>query len=214
MRILKITPITLLLLLSSCASTMKNTWVKEGYNPKTFKNILVLNISKNKKIRSAYEDAAVQLFEAEGIGATEGFNVFPLDENFENVSSKIIEKRVMQGNYDAVLVSTVVDVEIRNKSDYYYENNIRSYYYPYTSPYLDYIKHTYVYAHTSDFDREERQYMVESRLFEVKASNKDDAIIWSGSTKISNPTQMDNVAQQYAQLVVHSLIKGGIILKP
>lgn len=214
MKVFNLIAICTVLLLSGCASTIKNTWVKEGYSPKKFDNILVLNISNVKKIRSAYEKATVELLEYDGIGATKGYDVFPLNEDFKSVSSKTIEKRVMEGNYDAILVSSVVGVDVRNKSDYFYENNTNSYYYPYASPYRDYIKHTYVYAHTSDFDREERQYLVESRLFDVSKKNKEDAVIWSGSTKISNPTELENVAEQYAQLVVHTLIKDGIILKP
>ena len=213
MNYIKLTLAGLVLLLSSCGATIKNTWVKEGYTPSSFNNILILNISKNHKIRSAYEKAAVSLFEADGIGATAGLDIFPLNEDFEKLTSKTIEQRIRKGRYDAVLVSSLVGVDLRNKSDYFYENNLRTNY-PYASPYRDYIKHSYIYAYTSDFDRQERQYVVESRLFDVNEASVEEAIIWSGTTKISNPTEQDQVAEQYAQLVVHSLIKQGIILKP
>jgi len=211
---LKFLLLSFVFLITSCGATIKNTWVKEGYTPRSFNNILVLNISKDRNIRSAYERAAVTLFKADGVNSTPGMEVFPLKENLEKISPKTIENRILEGNYDAILISSVVGVELRNKSDYFYENQLRSYYYPYASPYRDYIKHTYVYSHTSDFDREERQYVVESRLFDAKETSKEKAIIWSGSTKISNPTELENVAEQYAQLVVHSLLKEGIVLKP
>lgn len=210
MRYLLLSTLGLLFLLSGCGATIKNTWVKEGYTPKSFKNILVLNISKNKNTRSAYEKSAVVLLENEGFGASTSLELFPLDEDFEKVSSKTIQERIASGNFDAVLVSALVDVDVRNKSDYYFENNINNYN-TWNSPYKDYIKHNYMYAHTSDFDREERQYLVESRLYDVKEGNKEDAIIWSGNTKISNPTDLESVAKQYAQLVVHTLIKDQII---
>ena len=116
MKLFKLLSLCAVVLLSGCASTIKNTWVKEGYTPKKFENVLVLNISNNKKIRSAYEKAAVELFEYDGIGATKGFDVFPLNEDFKSVSSKTIEKRIKEGNYDAILVSSVVGVDVRNKT--------------------------------------------------------------------------------------------------
>jgi hypothetical protein len=93
---------------------MKYTWTKDNYEGKKFDKVLVLTLSKNLKSRTLFENTVADLLKAEGINATNGINVITPVEDVKKLSEEEIEKRIVDGGYDAVLVTTLIDVNTRD----------------------------------------------------------------------------------------------------
>ena len=102
------------ILLFSCGATMKNTWSREGYTGKHFDKILVIGVARNLESRSAFENTTVRLLAENGITAENSLTVLPPVKDMSEFSEERIVKIVRDGNYDAVLAATLIDVNTRD----------------------------------------------------------------------------------------------------
>ncbi len=195
-----------MLFLWSCASTMHYTWVKENYQGKHFEKILVIAISKNLEARSTFENTIVEMLKNEGITASNSLSLFPPIKDMTELNEEQIESRVRSGNYDAVLVSSLVDINTQEV----YESGTSNYY-PVTYRSRRYIHTSYSYTYTPDYYRTQQSYVLETRLFDTSASTKEDAIVWSGQSSITDPTSYESASKQYAKTLVKTLLNSQII---
>jgi hypothetical protein len=194
------------LFLWSCASTMRHTWVKENYEGKHFENILVMGVTQNLEARLAFETTVVELLKKNGIKASNSFTLFPPGKTLNSLNEEQIENKIKSGNYDAVIVSSLINV---NKQEVY-ERGTDSYY-PVHYRYSRYIYSSYSYSYSPDYYRMQKSYVVGSRLFDTSASKKEDAIVWSGQSDITDPSSYESGAKQYATSLVKTLLKSNII---
>ena len=115
--------VVVMALLWSCTTTMKYTWTKENFEGKSFDKILVLTLSKNLKSRTLFENTVVEMLADEGITATNGLMVITPVEDVKKLTEAEIEKRIREGGYDGVLVTTLIDINTRdvrvNNYNYY-----------------------------------------------------------------------------------------------
>lgn len=195
-----------MLFLWSCASTMQYTWVKENYQGKHFENILVIGISKNLAARSNFENTIVEMLKEEGITASNSISLFPPIKYMTELTEEQIESRVKSGNYDAILVSSLVDINTQEV----YESGTNTYY-PVTYRSRRYIHTSYSYTYTPDYYRTQKSYVLETRLFDTSASTKEDAIVWSGQSSITDPSSYESASKQYAKTLVKTLLESQII---
>ena len=115
MKFLKLTASLLLLVIfSSCGSTMKYTWTKEGYTGKHFDKILVVGVTKNMESRSVFENTVVKLLADEGITAENSNKAIPPIQSVDQVSEERFVNVVREGNYDGVLVARLIDVDVKD----------------------------------------------------------------------------------------------------
>ncbi len=195
-----------MLFLWSCASTMQYIWVKENYQGKHFESILVIGISKNLAVRSIFENTIVEMLKEEGITASNSLTLFPPIKNMTELNEEQIESRVKSGNYDAVLVSSLVDINTQE----IYESGTNNYY-PVHYRYRRHIYSSYSYTYTPDYYRTQQSYVLETRLFDTSASTKEDAIVWSGQSSITVPSSYESASKQYAKTLVKTLLESQII---
>ena len=93
-----------------CSPTMKHTWTKADFTGKNFNNILVVGATKNLESRNTFESAVVELLAEKGIKAKTSLDVFPPAQDADKMAEEEIISRIKKGNYDAVLVASLVNI--------------------------------------------------------------------------------------------------------
>jgi hypothetical protein len=188
---------------------MKYTWKKENFEGKEFNKILVLTISKNLKSRTLFENTVVKYFAEDGINATNSLSVFTPVENMEDLTEDEIEARIKKGNYDGLLVTTLVDI---NTQDVQVNNT--SYYpmsYGYGYGYRSFIYSGYGHMYQPDYYRQQKTYVLESRLYDVTKSDPKEGVVWSGQSELTDPSGSESASKNYSDTLVKTLIESGII---
>ncbi len=199
-----------MIFLWSCATSMKYTWTKENFEGKHFNKILVLTITKNLQSRTQFENTVVKYLAEEGINATNSLSVFTPVENYEKLSEKEIGERIKNGNYDGVLITTLIDI---NTQDVMVNNSAAYYPMPYAYGYRSYIYSGYGHMYAPDYYRQQKTYVLESRLYDITAESAKDAIVWSGQSSLTDPSSSESASKSYADRLVNTLIKSGVIKK-
>ena len=198
----------------SCSTTMKYTWTKENFEGKKFDKILVLTITKNLKSRTLFENTVVQLLAEEGINATNGLNVFTPVEDMKKLTEEEIENRIKGGGYDGVLVTSLIDVTTRdvrvNNTTPYYPYMYGGYY---GYGYGGFIYSNYNYMYSIDSYREEKTYVLETRLYDVNETDNKEAIVWSGQSELVDPSGSESASKSYSGALVKTLMESGTIQK-
>lgn len=201
--------LTLTFLMFSCSSTMKNTWTKADFTGKKFNNILVVGATKNLESRKTFESTVVALLSENGITAKTSLDIFPpVKEVDELAEDKIIEK-IKNGNYDAVLVASLVNVntqDVRESGNYY-----GGAYMPIRYGYGRFIYSSYNFAYSPDYYRQQTTYVLESRLFDTSENSKEEALVWTGQSNVTDPSSYESASKNYAKKLVKSLLASKIL---
>lgn len=194
----------------SCSTTMKYTWTKDNFEGKSFEKVLVLTLSKNLKSRTLFENTVVELLAKEGITATNGLKVITPVEDVKRLTEEEIEKRIKEGGYDAVLVTSLIDVNTRDVM----VNNNNYYPYMYGGRY-GYGYHSWIYSSYNymwnDQYREEKTYVLETRLYDVNELNQKEAVVWSGQSELVDPSGSESASKTYSNKLVKTLMESGTI---
>jgi len=189
---------------------MKYTWKKENFEGKEFNKILVLTISKNLKSRTLFENTVVKYFAEDGINATNSLSVFTPVENMEDLTEDEIEARIKKGNYDGLLVTTLVDINTQDVQ----VNSVMPYYpmsYGYGYGYRSFIYSGYGHMYQPDYYRQQKTYVLESRLYDVTKSDPKEGVVWSGQSELTDPSGSESASKNYSDTLVKTLIESGII---
>lgn len=198
-----------LLFLWSCAANMNQVWMREDFQGKKFQKILVLAISNDIKSGTEFENTIVNILEKKGINATNSLTVFPTDVEKEEVSDEQIESKIKEGNYDAVLISYLEDLQTR-------KINVAGGPLGYNSPtgnYRSYINTGFNFKYSPEGYREEKSYILETRLFDNTTANPEEAMVWSGQSSITDPYSFYDGSRDYAIILVKSLLTSKVIRK-
>jgi len=193
----------------SCATTMKYTWKKENFEGKKFDNVLVLTISNNLKSRTLFENTVVKYLAEDGINATNSLSVFTPVEKMEDLSEDEIERRIKEGNYDAVLVTSLIDINTQdvqvNNTPYYPMS------YGYGYGYRSYIYSGYGHMYSNDYYRQQKTYVLETRLYDISESDPKETVVWSGQSELTDPSGSESASKNYSDTLVKTLIESGIL---
>ena len=204
----------ILLIVSSCGTAMKYSWTKDGFSGKKFEKILVIGASRNIQSRTVFENTTVvKLLAKENITAQNSLKALPPIQDISQISEERIMAAVKEGNYDGVLVATLVDVNIQDVREsgttmYGPMYGGRGYY---GRGYGRYIYSGYNYMYTPDYYKQQKTYVVETRLYDANAQSIEKALVWSGQSNITDPSSFESGASSYAQTLVKSLLKSDLI---
>ena len=196
----------------SCSTTMKYTWTKEDFKGKSFDKVLVLTLSKNLKSRTLFENTVAEYLAEEGITATNGLALITPVEDVKELTEDEIEARIKDGGYDAVLVTTLIDINTRDVQ--VNSNNYYPYMYGghYGYGYGGFIHSNYNYMYNENY-REEKTYVLETRLYDVNESNQKEAVVWSGQSELIDPSGAESASKTYSKTLVKTLMESGTIWK-
>lgn len=194
----------------SCSTTMKYTWTKDNFEGKSFDKILVLTISKNLKSRTLFENTVVDLLKEEGITASNALNVFTPVEKLDGLSEDEIGNRIKNGGYDGVLITSLVEV---NTKDVRVDNYN---YYPYMYGgrygygYRSFIHYNYDFMYRDQY-RQEKTYVLETRLYDVNEPDAKEAVVWSGQSELVDPSGSESASKSYSKSLVRTLMESGTV---
>ncbi len=194
----------------SCSTSMKYTWTKENFEGKKFDKILVMTITNNLKSRTLFENTVVKYLGEEGVKATNSLSLFTPVEKYEDLSEEEIGKRIKEGGYDGVLITSLIDITTQDVQ----VNNMGSYYpmhYGYGYGYRSFIYSGYGHMYAPDYYREQKTYVLETRLYDVTETDVKEAIVWSGQSSLTDPSSSDSASKTYSNKLVNTLMKSGTI---
>lgn len=196
----------ILVITSSCSTTMKYTWTKENYEGRKYQKILVIGESKTQQGRINSENAIVDALAKEGITATNSLSVFPPSENIHELGEAEIEDRILKGGYDGVLVSSLVDAKTRDVRE-----GGGTYSQPVTYRYGRRIRTGYVHMQEPEYYRQEKTYVLETQFFDVANTATKEAVVWSGQSELTDPSSAESAAKKYSKKLVKTLLESGMI---
>ena len=192
--------------LGSCTSTMKYTWSKVDFEGKKFNKILVIVLSSTQEGKMTAEEIIVKDLAKQDIQATNSFTVFPPDEDINNLTDEEIERRILDGGYDGVLVTKLIDAKSREIME-----GGTTYYQPVTYHYHRSIRTGYRNMYEPEYYRQELTYVIESQFFDVEEEANRESVVWSGQSEVTDPISFESASEEYSRTLVNTLIKSGKI---
>lgn len=207
MKIKILTVLVLTALLWSCASTMSSTWQKEDYSGRNFSKLLVVVEANSKQSRVNAENIIVDRLQKEGINATNSLGVFPFNENTSELTDEQIESRILEGGYDGVLISSLIDANSRQIRE-----GGGTYAQPVTYRYGRRIRTGYVHVQEPEYYREQMTYVLETQLYDTKNQANKEAVVWAGQSEETDPSSVESLVKSYSKKLIKSLTDSGIIL--
>jgi len=190
----------------SCTSSMKYTWTNDGYQGRKFEKILVVAESSTQKGRLSTENAIVAALVKEGINAETSINVFPVAGKHHELSEEQIENKILEGGYDGVLVTSLVDAKTRDVRE-----GGGSYMQPVRYRYGRRIRTGYVHMQEPEYYRQEKTFVLETQFFDTKNAATKEAVVWSGQSELTDPSSTDSAAKRYSKQLTKTLLENGIV---
>lgn len=192
--------LSLLLVLSACATThLVSTWQSDKVTA-PLKKVLVIGISDNTANRRLFEDIFVQKLEAAGVQARASYHDLP---DAKSISRETVEKLVKDSDFDSVLVThyegTNEEMVYRPGTSYAYGYNDMGYWGYYNNVYSTvytpgyYVNYKYVYLQTNIY------------------STKDGEVIWSARSETTNPNDIAKSITELSDAVIKSLKSTNLI---
>lgn len=206
MRLRVIISLIAITFLWSCATSMKYTWTKEDYQGRKYNKILVIVEAQTQQGRINGENSIVENLAKEGISATNSLNIFPPTERASNLSEDEIEIRILDGGYDGVLVTSLVDASTRDVRE-----GGGTYAQPVSYRYGRRIRTGYVHMQEPEYYRQEKTFLFETQLFDVADKANKEAVVWSGQSTLTDPSSPESAAKTYSKTLVKTLIELGTI---
>ena len=190
----------------SCATTMKYTWTKENYQGRKYNKILVIVESQTQQGRINGENAIVEELAKESIVATNSLNIFPSAEISGSLTEEEIETKILAGSYDGVLVTSLIDASTRDVRE-----GGGTYAQPVSYRYGRHIRTGYVHMQEPEYYRQEKTFVLETKLFDVADKANKEAVVWSGQSELTDPSSSKSASKSYSKKLVKTLIESGTI---
>lgn len=191
----------------SCSTTMKDTWVKPDYQARSFQKILVIGAFTTLEARNSFENTVVKELADQGIYAETSIELLPPVNKITEMSEEQIVKVVKDGNFDGVIVASLIDVSSKEVR----ETGGTAIVGPYRYGYGRYAYARYGYVYSADYYRQQNTYVVESSLFDATAPSKEESMIWTGQSGVTDPASIKIGAKEYGKKLVNTLIKTNIL---
>lgn len=180
------------------STTLKSSWrdpdtqVKMGQ----FSKVLVVAFVKNESSRRIVEDDLSKLLKNKGIQSYQY-----LGQNSKLTETELAAK-INEDSFDGAIVMRLVDKE--KETEYVAGTGTYPSYY---NGFGSYYGSAYGGYYDPGYYKENKIYSVETNLYSLK-QNK---LIWSGVTNTVNPTDLDKMIEQIANVVTAEMKKQGFL---
>lgn len=174
-------------------------------------------ISPNDAQKESIESFISEEMRALGYPGVPTFTVFPFAGN-EEVSKGLdftpaereeyIRERVTKFNFDALIVITVLGSEENLKSKPSVGVGVSAPYGYYDANYTHYVTYANAYVSTPSYYMA-KDYYLEASLFDVAS----EEMHWTAQFDISDPKSISKISEQFADRLIHELVKDGVLLK-
>jgi len=203
------TALIALFTISCSTSKIITSWTDENVQPKKYRNVLVLGVSKDDDrdlIVKMENHLAGDLAEL-GYKAEAANKIFPPGTFIKGDTARGIAA-INSKNYDAVLTIVLLNKEIEK---YYVPGKMINT--PFSSLYQDYDKY---YSTIKDRIYKEGYYTTDTKL--IWESNFYDItskkMIYAAQTRSFDPGSKESLAHYYGALISNNLVKKNILIRP
>ena len=187
-----------LAVLAGCSSTsIKDSWKDPAYAGPTFKQVLVVGVSKSDSNRRVFEDGFAAALRTAGVSATSSYGSLP--ESGE-ISNARLDDAVNKTRSDSVLVTRLLrvkkDVNVTPSyvSPGFYGRGFRGYY---GGAYMAMPPDVHVYDVLT----------IETTLWNMKA----DKPVWSGTSELTEPGSVAKATEELAKVLITKMKADGVI---
>lgn len=183
-------------ILTACSSTsLKDSWKDPAFTGPTYKQVLVLGVSKSEASRRVFEDGFSNALKAVGTGGAPSYNIIPAGSVTNVQLSDAMEKT----RSDAALVTRV----LRVKKDVnvtpgfagpgFYGRGFGGYY-------------GSAWASAPDVNVYE-VLTIESTLWNLKS----DKPVWSATSEVTDPSSVAKATEELAKVLIGKMKADGVI---
>jgi len=197
-----------LLFLNSCTPTkLIDAWKDKSYTGGTLKSVMVLGVANNPRNRKMFEEVFSKQFKGHGVEAVTSFEAIPKDVKLdkENIKShkEIIKAAAIKRGVEAILVTHLVAVE---EKEVYHPPTYElapQYYHGFD----DYYPVIFDNVYTPGYYSQHKYISLESNLYDINT----EKLIWSASSKTTDPESVNEIIESLCKEVMKSLRKNGLI---
>jgi len=184
------------IVLAGCASTRSvMEWQDDGYSGK-LDNILVIAAVEDNARRRAIEDAYVEDFAANSVGATPGYTLIP---SATALSRETVEAAIVGQDLDAVLVTRLAGID--EVEEYQPPTSFTHY-----SSYHRYYSHSMRYS-SPGYYRKYQVLMLETNLYDTATKQ----LIWSMQSESIDASAPQKVIDAQIALTIKRLVARGLV---
>ena len=176
--------------------------IRYTHLPYKFKKILVISLNKIYEDRKTIENEISWWVNNKGFRA---YSYNKLSQSQELPSSNIINNVVEENEFDAVLVSDITDIQMKER----YENRqSRNNYNPAKPSFYNFLD-TYNNSTNLGYNYNTKSYIINTRLFEVKSEN----VIFEVTSDTYESINLDKAIESYAKSLANALKKSKFLEK-
>lgn len=192
----------LFLLLFSCSIELVDSWKNPEISTYYPTKILVIGMTSNENARQQFENQLKEEFELRGSEAITSMVFFDLSmmtEKIDEVQMDDLEAKLLDEGFDTILFTKVIGVDdkIRYKKDY---DGFDATYKKFKEEYLMYQDIYYNPEYYENF----KLYHTETSMYCI-CPTKERELIWKGFIDISDPRNVEEIINEYVNLVVSVL---------
>lgn len=205
----KILAMAALSLLAGCSSTrITSVWKEPSTVNTSYGKIMVVGIIRDadRTLRQQMEHHLVNDLNTLGYQARSAYDQYG-PKALEGLSEEETNKKLSREGVDAVLTIVLLD---KQKERYYVPARV-----VYT-PYIMYHRHFWGYYNSiytriesPGYYEVENRYFWESNLYDLHTKK----LVYSVQTQSFDPSATDQLAHEYGQLIVNSMVRNGILQK-
>ena len=193
--------------LFSCqTSKITETWTDKNVSPKKFNKILVLGVLKDddRELKSKMEKHLAGDLNDLGYSAFAASDVYPTGTFVIGDTARAIEAINSKG-FDAILTVVLLNKEKEKK---YIPGRVINM--PYNDQFDRYYYTTYDRIYTEGYYTTNTKIFWESNFYDHTAKK----MIYSSQTQSFDPGSKESLAHYYGVLLVNSLVKSQVLIKP
>jgi hypothetical protein len=160
--------------------------------------IFVIAMVKDESSRRIVEDELVKRMAGNAIAS---YTVLPA-EMMKAASAETLNHILLDGQYTHVLMMLLTDIE----NETYYVPGSTSVYY---GGYGSYYGYGASFYSDPGYYATDKNYFVETTVYSIKP----DKLIWTGTTKTVNPTQLEKTVNDIANAVTYKMKEDGFLIE-
>lgn len=183
-----------------------------GEATKAYSKILVVVKTKDHGHRLEMEDDLVKTFKKKDIQAVPSY-IRLTDEMLKNKKpdEAMLEKLVKtlrENGFDGILVTTLVDAKqsVEFNPSQYRSTNVPLRY----GRFGRYYGSARVGVYEPGSVEKHQNFVLETLLYDLRGSTKDNSLHWMGKIEITDPVSFDKTSEKYARTLVKKLTKEAI----
>lgn len=193
----------------SCSPSSKiiGSWTGPDTPSEPYQSIFVTGISSNLVARQTIENDINIHLKERGVTAVSSFDIIPPGFKATEENKEATIKAIKEGGSDAILTIALLD----QTSETRYVPGTTMYspmmYGGYYGRFYGYYSYYNPVMYNPGYYSTDKTYYLEMNLYDVQT----ETLVWSAQSETTNPSSIETFSRTFSELVVHQLIKDGLI---